>query len=932
MISGSARNAHPAPSEPRSPAAAGVVQALLFALLLAWLVPGPVAAHNFTPVGATNGLEARIVPSLLVDRDGFLWIGSREGLFRYDGYEPMAFLPDADDPGAISDIDIRCVYQDSDGDLWAGTYSGGLNHYDTATGEFRHFRHDSTDPGSIIDDSILAIAEGPEGGLWVATRMGLSRLDHSSGRFEQFRHDPADPSSLVENHASVLHRGPSGQLWVGTIGGGVNRWNSQSRSFTRFDLAVLSGGPAELNDVFSLHEDRDGRLWAGTRVGLVRLDPTAGEAREWPLPGTREFLPAITALAADAQDRLWLGTLAHGVLIIDMRSAGPDARNADHFHPGSHLLDHPQMSLAMSRDMLFVGTWSGGVYRTTSHSTNFELLNQSNSEGLPEQNITAVLAMPEPGRPWLGTQGGGPVRVDVSTRKAETIEAFSESLNNAFVADLARGEPGQFWAGTSLGLFGFSESGVETTQLMHDPADPESIGEGNVRALLATVGSALWFGTEGSGLYHLEQAGGKLQNFRHEATQADSLSGDFITAVLTGPEGHLWIGTRSQGLNLCRIAAWSCQRFSSDQSTPGQLGHFHVTTLFRDRAGETWVGTAGGGLHRVRWDQQGRVSGFQRWTREQGLLDDGIMAIQQDRDGSLWLSTRRGLTRLQPDNNEVINYVAESGLPTTLFNSNATAADDRFIYFGSVQGLLSLPQGSSFTPRQPANVRIASIERSAPGGQNEPLHWDGGRLSVAYGTVLSIRLAALDLAETAHEYAYRLHADDLWTGMGSQRHLILHGLAPGEYAFQARGRDIFGSWGESPTLMLEIVPPFWMTNGFRALVALALLLAALAAHLVRQSALQRRAREIQRLSEKREQALEQKLGSEAELAVLTPRQKEVLQLMAEGHPTKEIAERLGVSIKTVEAHRANLMDRLDIHDVPGLVRLAVRSNLVSQYD
>jgi DNA-binding CsgD family transcriptional regulator len=132
--------------------------------------------------------------------------------------------------------------------------------------------------------------------------------------------------------------------------------------------------------------------------------------------------------------------------------------------------------------------------------------------------------------------------------------------------------------------------------------------------------------------------------------------------------------------------------------------------------------------------------------------------------------------------------------------------------------------------------------------------------------------------------------------------------------------------------MLEIVPPFWMTNGFRALVALALLLAALAAHLVRQSALQRRAREIQRLSEKREQALEQKLGSEAELAVLTPRQKEVLQLMAEGHPTKEIAERLGVSIKTVEAHRANLMDRLDIHDVPGLVRLAVRSNLVSQYD
>ena len=123
-----------------------------------------------------------------------------------------------------------------------------------------------------------------------------------------------------------------------------------------------------------------------------------------------------------------------------------------------------------------------------------------------------------------------------------------------------------------------------------------------------------------------------------------------------------------------------------------------------------------------------------------------------------------------------------------------------------------------------------------------------------------------------------------------------------------------------------------MTTGFRAVVALLLLLMALGAHLLRQSALKRRSLEIQRLSEARERALEERLGSEAELAVLTPRQKEVLQLIAEGYSTREIAERLHVSVKTVEAHRANLMERLEIHDVPGLVRLAIRARLVSQYD
>ena len=231
--------------------------ALLLCALIS-LAPLTAAAHTFTRVGASNGLEARIVPSLLVDHDGFLWVGSREGLFRYDGYEPMAFLPDAADPGAISDIDIRCLYQDSAGNLWAGTYSGGLNQYETATGRFRHFRHDSADPGSILDDNVLAIAEGPQGGLWVATQMGLSRLDPASGRFEHFRHRPSDAASVGEERPSTLHRGPSGQLWLGTLGGGVARWNPESGSFTRFDLAALSQGPAELNDIFSMYEDRKG--------------------------------------------------------------------------------------------------------------------------------------------------------------------------------------------------------------------------------------------------------------------------------------------------------------------------------------------------------------------------------------------------------------------------------------------------------------------------------------------------------------------------------------------------------------------------------------------------------------------------------------------------------------------------------------------------
>jgi len=904
--------------------------AFSFLLLALWL-PVTAAAHRFTAVGVANGLEARIVSSLLLDRDGFLWIGSREGLFRYDGYEPLAFMPESAHPGAISDIDIRCIYQDDRGDLWVGSYSGGLNQYDAGSGTFRHYRHDSADPASISDDSVLAVAEGPEGGLWAATSTGLNRLDRETGRFEHFTRNPARPGSLSSNQVSSLHRGASGQLWIGTIGGGVNLWDPRKRSFIRFDLPSLVNGPAELNDIFSLHEDPEGRLWLGTRIGLVLLDPASGTARELRLPGQGEFLPAITAMTEGKDGRLWLATLAHGVLTMDIQSAEWESGYEDHHDPQGHLVEQPQLSLALSEDMLFVGTWSGGVFRASSHATDFELLNRSSSPGLRNENITAVLGTEVAGQPWLGTQDGGPVRVNVISRESEYPENVSEALRNAFVADLARADDGLVWAATSRGLFSFTDTGQQTGQFTHDPANPSELGEGYVRSLLPESGSGLWVGTDGDGLYHLDTIDESWVNHRHQSAAPGSLSGNFITALLSGAEDYLWVGTRSNGLNLCHIGNWSCERFSNDSAGTHQLGHFNVSSIFRDRDDEVWVGTSGGGLHQVLRNTAGGVSGFRRWTRDDGLLDDSIMAIQQDLDGSLWLGTRRGLTRLQPVTGEVINYVAESGLPTDVFNSNAAAADGRYIYFGSAKGLLSFPKGSSFAPRDPAKVRIAFIDLAAPGEQNRPVHWADDRLSVPYGDVLSIRLASLDLSESAHEYAFRLRADEPWTAMGKQRQLILHGLAPGHYQFQARGRDIFGSWGESGVLALEVVPPFWMTNGFRLSIAGLLMLAAVAAHRARQAALERRALEIQRLGQKREEALERKLGDEAELAVLTPRQKEVLQLLAEGLSMKEIAERLGVSIKTVEAHRANLMERLDIHDIPGLVRLAIRSGLVSQY-
>jgi len=373
----------------------------------------------FTAVGATNGLNARVVPSMTIDQNGFLWVGSREGLFRYDGYETLEFLPEPGNPGSISDIDIRCVYEDNTGNLWAGTFTGGLNRYDSNTGTFEHYRHDPADSGSINADSIIGISDGPEGDLWVASEYGLNRLERSSGRFEQFRFNSGETGSLSGDEITTLHLGASGRFWIGTINGGLNLWNPANRSFSSFNLAELTGGAVELNDIFSLHEDRKGVLWIGTRVGLVVFDPDTQTARELPLDGQNDFDPGINSMAVDQEGRLWLGTLIHGVLVIDMQSEKWVSSNNNRFEPDFNLLNQPQMSMAMSQDMLFVGTWGGGVFRTSVHSTSFDLLRRENSEGLRNENISAVMAGNEQGRPWLGTHGGGPQRAEILSRTAE---------------------------------------------------------------------------------------------------------------------------------------------------------------------------------------------------------------------------------------------------------------------------------------------------------------------------------------------------------------------------------------------------------------------------------------------------------------------------------------------------------------------------------
>ncbi|MGE5761396.1 MAG: two-component regulator propeller domain-containing protein, partial [Gemmatimonadota bacterium] len=725
---------------------------------------------------------------------------------------------------------------------------------------FTQFHHDSADASSLSDESVYGVAEDAEGRLWVGTQRGLNRLDVDGRSFERHFHEPGRADSLAGDWVYALHRGPTGTLWVGTVGGGLGRWTGAAGRFENFSIASIAGGPRSLDDVFAVHETPDGRVWVGTRGGLAVFDPVARRAEPVDLTGAVQEPALVTSMNVDRSGRLWVGSLGHGAFAVDTATRQvervplePAGKSAE---PGSRQI----LSVATTEHMLLVGTWGQGVFRAPLERPPFRVLaSGAGGNGLRHGNVTAVLASDEPGRPWVGSFGGGPQRVDV---EAGTVDPSGgdagDTIRASGVVSFAVTRDGTHFAGSTEGLFRYAADGRQLGLDAHVPGDDRSIGPGYVPALLPAAGNDLWVGIGGSGLFHRDSTTGRFEAFRHDPAVQTSLSGDYVTALLAAPDDRLWVGTRSHGLNRCRFAPFACERFDGREPGAPSLGHHFVTALRTDHGGNLWIATSGGGLRRAQFGEGGRVLGFDQWGTAEGLLSDSVMSLESDSDGSLWVATRRGLSHFDPASRRVVNYVPQSGLPVSHFNNGASAADEHYLYFGSVTGLVSVPKGLPLRLRPPSPVRITGVERLvdgsamplAPGEVEEPIE-------IGIDEVLAAEFAVLDFAETTHEYAYRLQGSDEWTPLAHRRQLTFVGLPPGNYSLEVRGRDAFGHWSASPPLDFEVVPPFWMTNWFRGLALVIIALLALGIHLARLRSLRERNAMLGQLTERLESAKEE---------------------------------------------------------------------------
>ena len=737
-----------------------------------------------------EGLPDNLVQAITQTADGFLWVGTRSGLARFDGNQ--FFCYDSRNTPALEDSSITALCADHDGSLWIGTDGGGLVRL--RAGSFT--RYSATN--GLAGNAIRVIYQAHDGSVWVGTTTGMSRLQNG-----QIRSYLATAGLLSEVVRSI-YEDREGDLWIAT-GKGLNRLR---RDGTVDAFPMPNGLPND--SVRAICQDQGGRIWIGSNNGLLWYNWFWGKSfyaynTKYGLSDT-----FVSAICEGPGGNLWVGTYS----------------GLNRFHEG-RFYSQPDSdgqpfdkvnALYVDREGdLWVGSKEGLSRLTQQHFFTY-----TKQQGLTHNNVMSVL-QDKTGDLWVGTWGGG---LDQLHNGQVTAHASTNGVSQDLILSLCAGRDGSVWAGADFdgGLMRLKDGQI-TRYTWHD-----GLINAGLRVLHEDPAGNLWIGTDrGMSCF----SGGQFVTNR----VIERLAGVSVRDICEDRSGGLWFATQN-GLNY-----WQGRQLVAFTKADG-LSDNSLTALCGDSDGTLWIGTSSGGLVRC------RQGAFTSYRRRHGLFSDEIFGIVEDNQGWLWMSCTRGIFRVRKRDLDAFDRRNLETIPCLVYGKNdgmkspqcngsgrpsAWKTSDGRLWFPTSKGLVWVDPRTVNTDSKPPAVFIEGVVADSKSLED-------GRTNLAGATsVLACRFAplqappgpgelefqytALDFSAPERiRYQYRLEtADSDWVDAGGRRVAYYNHLAPGDYRFKVRACNRDGAWS-LPGTELEVVlrPHYWQTLWFRGALALAI--------------------------------------------------------------------------------------------------------------
>lgn len=702
-----------------------------------------------------HGLSNLDVTSLVQDKIGFLWVGTQDGLHRFDGDRFTRFGRSDGLPSTF----VRGMHLAPDGTLWVAT-EGGLARWNGKS--FKAYGPAVGLPADPIPAN--GIAAGTEGQLYVGTNDGVYR--QVGERFEPLAEAGTEDRAPV----TTLCVGPDSALWFATAGSLIRLHNG-----VRTAWHVEDGLPQERID--ALLFDKEGALWVRSHHSLVTLDP--GERK---LVEHGGGLPPSNYTASLYQDRggtIWVPT------DIGLARRKPDGAWDIIDHRRGLLVDPVHTVIECREGLIWIGLAGGGLACWLGYPS-WEAY--TTAEGLSNDTVWSV-ARDATGQIWAGTDRGLN-RFDQPSHCWRSIQR-SDGLAGECAYALLPCEEGALWVGFLPG--GVSRIDVRTGQVRSYGLD-DGLLDDHVYSLAMTGAGTLWVATT-RGLFRGDLDGTRCRFEREDVPGGES--GERFLSLLVDDLGRLWAGGR-RGLAMLELGRW--RRFTTGDGLKAD----EVGSLSRGAGGSIWA-TYWEPLGASRLRLDGGSIKLEHVDASTGLTSDSVVSVAEGPDGSAWFATSLGVNVLK--DGRMRHFTRDDGLVWNSANMIFPDADGG-LWVGTARGLShsSTPAGG---PREPPAIVLLSASFGAT------RIWPDGATTVPYSRdALEVHYAGLVFEKPASaRFRYRLVGYDIAPSETDQRAVRYPRLPPGEYEFEVRCRDAFGMWSDAPArLSFVIRPPWYQTH------------------------------------------------------------------------------------------------------------------------
>ena len=733
----------------------------------------------FNNINIEQGISQSTIEDIFQDSEGYIWLGTNDGLNRYNGYEFKIYNYE-EYQNSISHNGITDITEDKYGNIWVNTVSG-VNKINKKTEKISNYTEIN---GKIKEDSTTEIIVTKDNNILVGTYEGLNIYNAKEDRFDIILEQK---DGILSSCIYSIDEDINGNIWIGTELG----LNKLSKDFKVLETYTSE---SEIYNIFC--DDENGFVWAGSdSSGLLKIDTKTKEVKQY-INNIEDLnsLPAnqVGAIIRDSKGNLWVGT-TNGLARYNEKNDSFDVYKNKVYDKNSLVYNDVRSIIEDREGVLWVGTYSGiSIFDTES---SIKYYNAGLDDGyLLSENMVHGIYEDDEGYLWIGSRTKG---VNIIDRENNTSKSINMENNNVIQSNSINDITGYkdfIFVATDAGVLKINKK--ENTIQNYNLEDG-LIGE-NVKDIFVCDKNYLWIGST-NGLNLLDIENDKIIDMTDYVDE-----GSYVRYVYQGQDGSYYIGfLRDGGLGIIEPNSKETKYYKNIPNDKTSISSNRVRYINEDSKGNIWIGTSYG-LNK--YDPKTKV--FKRYTTSDGIANNTIYGVLVDDNDNIWVSTNKGISQIDTKNNTVNNLSVTDGLQGNEFNGNAAfKSKSGELFFGGINGL------NAFYPEDVNSINNKSKVIFDGFKVNDKDYLDINGLKFDNNTE-NIKIKFFTPVYSSNKnisYEYELIGSNSSKATTKENYVIYNDLLPGKYTFKVRAVDSRGDISDSETIEFFIKYPFWMS-------------------------------------------------------------------------------------------------------------------------